>query len=99
MKPQRNLTITFHLARNNMTDKKIKVEFAPGAFDSFEGTQEELDELVAEIHRMIQSGEMLEKAQALDFDELMEEDPEMAMTLARQIMASDEDDDDHRNLQ
>ena len=82
-----------------MTDKKIKVEFAPGAFDSFEGTQEELDELVAEIHRMIQSGEMLEKAQALDFDELMEEDPEMAMTLARQIMASDEDDDDHRNLQ
>ena len=33
-----------------MTDnKKIQVEFAPGAFDSFEGTQEELDELIAEI--------------------------------------------------
>lgn len=28
---------------------KIKVKFAPGAFDSFEGTQEELDALVQEI--------------------------------------------------
>jgi hypothetical protein len=33
-------------------DKPIKVEFAPGAFDNFEGTQEELDELLAEIEYM-----------------------------------------------
>jgi DNA phosphorothioation-dependent restriction protein DptG len=30
--------------------KKITVEFAPGCFDNFEGTQEELDQLVAEIY-------------------------------------------------
>lgn len=36
-----------------MTDKEndepIKVVFAPGAFDTFEGTQEELEELQKEI--------------------------------------------------
>ena len=29
--------------------KKLEVKFAPGAFDNFEGTQEELDELISEI--------------------------------------------------
>ena len=33
-------------------EKPIKIEFAPGAFDNFEGTQEELDELLAEIEYM-----------------------------------------------
>ena len=40
-----------------MTDeKKPEIVFAPGCFDSFEGTQEELDELVAEIQRLVDSG-------------------------------------------
>jgi hypothetical protein len=62
-----------------MTDKKkIHVEFAPGAFDSFDGTQEELDALVAEIERMAQSGELQEHSIPLDeddiFDNISEED-------------------------
>lgn len=32
-----------------MTKPKIKIKFAPGAFDTFEGSQEELDSLVKEI--------------------------------------------------
>lgn len=28
---------------------KVKITFAPGCFDNFEGTQEELDKLVTEI--------------------------------------------------
>lgn len=32
--------------------KPVRIEFAPGAFDHFEGTQEELDQLIAEIHKM-----------------------------------------------
>lgn len=36
----------------------MKVEFAPGAFDQFEGTQEELDSFMAEIQRMAESGEL-----------------------------------------
>lgn len=50
--------------------KEIKVEFAPGCFNDFEGTQEELDELVAEIHRMAQTGELFENVHELDFEEL-----------------------------
>ena len=53
--------------------KPVKIEFAPGAFDSFDGTQEELDEMMKEIHRMFESGEFIEKAIPLDLDSL---DPE-----------------------
>lgn len=42
----------------------IKVSFAPGCFDDFEGTQEELDSLVKLITETIESSSMeeLEKA-------------------------------------
>jgi hypothetical protein len=56
--------------------KKIKIEFAPGAFDSFEGSQEELDELIAEITRMAESGELEENARPIDFENPNEEDIE-----------------------
>jgi hypothetical protein len=35
-------------------NKDLKIEFAPGAFDQFEGTQEELDELIAEVQKMFE---------------------------------------------
>jgi hypothetical protein len=35
-----------------MTEPIKKVEFAPGCFDTFDGTQEELDALMAEIQEM-----------------------------------------------
>lgn len=50
----------------NDSDKKIKVEFAPGCFNDFDGTQEELDDLVAEIQRMADSGELFENAVEVD---------------------------------
>ena len=50
-----------------MTDKKKPtITFAPGCFDSFEGTQEELDALMAEIVEMFESGEFEGKAISLD---------------------------------
>ena len=52
--------------------KPIEVIFAPGAFDSFEGTQEELDELVAQIQQMAESGELTEKSRALSDQEAQE---------------------------
>jgi len=52
-----------------MTDKKMKIEFAPGAFDSWDGTQEELDEFVAEIQRMADTGELLEASVDITDDE------------------------------
>ena len=53
-----------------MTKKNpVKIEFAPGAFDSFEGTQEELDAFIAELQRMAESGELEEHSMSLDDDE------------------------------
>ena len=68
-----------------MTKKNpVKIEFAPGAFDQFEGTQEELDEFIAELHRMAESGELEEHSQSLDDDEAWQEltEEEQAMISA-----------------
>lgn len=62
-------------------NKKLKLEFAPGAFDNFEGTQEELDSLIASIQKGIESGEFLQNSEPVDLDELENQDPELAEKL------------------
>jgi hypothetical protein len=58
-----------------MTDKKeIKIEFAPGCFDHFDGTQEELDQLIADITRMAKTGEILENAREIEIEDLSDEE-------------------------
>jgi hypothetical protein len=42
---------------------KLKIEFAPGCFDHFEGSQEELDELIKSIH------DQFENMTAEDFEQ------------------------------
>jgi hypothetical protein len=44
-----------------------KLVFAPGCFDSFEGTQEELDELIAAIKADFESGKIFENME--DFED------------------------------
>ena len=66
-------------------DKNYTIEFAPGCFDNFEGTQEELDELIADLTKMVEDGTLLEQSQPLDLEELFEEDPEMALKLANDL--------------
>lgn len=59
--------------------KPIKVEFAPGAFDSFDGTQQELEELVAEIQNMFANltpEELAERSRPISIDDLEELDEE-----------------------
>jgi hypothetical protein len=54
--------------------KEFKIEFAPGCFDDFEGTQEELDGLMAEIMAGLADGSFLEESRSIDdVDELPEE--------------------------
>lgn len=51
-------------------NKPLKVEFAQGCFDNFEGTQEELQELIAHIHQSVQDGSFLKDAVPLfDLDD------------------------------
>ena len=58
-------------------NKELKVVFAPGAFDSFEGTQEELDEMIAEVQAMFE-GKTKEEIQTMsrpiDLQELAEDE-------------------------
>lgn len=54
--------------------KDYKVVFAPGCFDEFAGTQEELNELVSEITNLVTSGKFFEESEHLDLD--VEELPE-----------------------
>lgn len=41
-----------------MQDDNIKITFVPGCFDDFDGTQEELDQLIVHIQEMANSGEL-----------------------------------------
>ena len=53
-----------------MTDKKPpEIVFAPGCFDNFEGTQEELQELIAHLHQMANDGTMFEDSVPLTDEE------------------------------
>jgi hypothetical protein len=46
----------------NEHDKLTKIEFAPGCFDDFEGTQEELNEMIADLKNMVASGTLWENS-------------------------------------
>lgn len=49
---------------------KLNIVFAPGCFDNFEGTQEELDATVKQIYAMAESGELFSEMEMLeDMDE------------------------------
>ena len=61
--------------------QKPEVVFAPGCFDNFEGTQEELNEFIAEIQRLAESGELFENAIELDLDDADVEDLELLSNL------------------
>ena len=81
-----------------MTEKKMKVEFAPGCFDDFDGTQQELDDLVTEIQRMVNSGEMFENSTPVTEEslaDLSEEEQQVLLDAVRMFGA----DNNIRNLQ
>ena len=61
---------------------KPKIVFAEGCFDAFEGTQEELNEMIASIHEMF-GGKTIEEIQAMSvpLDDLEDIEDEVAELL------------------
>jgi hypothetical protein len=55
-------------------NKSMKIEFAEGCFDDFEGTQEELDAIVAQLTAAAESGSLLEDAVSVDWLEEVDSD-------------------------
>jgi hypothetical protein len=51
-----------------MKKKKLKITFAPDAFEQFDGTQEELDEFVQQLTEMLEQSEYYDE----DSDEIQE---------------------------
>ena len=49
--------------------EKLKVVFAPGCFDNFDGTEEELAAMIADIHQMVEDGTLMENATRLTPEE------------------------------
>jgi hypothetical protein len=89
-----NFALTDPKLQIKMTEQKRTITFAPGCFDSFEGTQEELDGLQTEIMRMFESGEFEKNSRPVDVEELIEEDPEYAEKVLKSLS-----DDNQRTLQ
>lgn len=86
-----------------MTEEKkpLKVEFAPGAFDNFDGTQEELDEMIAEITRMAETGELVDNGHELTEEEWNELPDEVKIQIAESygIFEDMDEEEDFDNLQ
>jgi hypothetical protein len=58
---------------NEGENKPLKIVFAEGCFDDFEGTQEELDELIVQLTTMAEDGSLLEKSVSVDIEDIDEE--------------------------
>ena len=73
--------------------KPLKIEFAPGAFDSFEGSQQELDDLMKEITDMFANltpEELEARSRPVDIDELIASgDEDIAQALLSQVNRED----------
>ena len=64
------------MSDKNENKKVTEIVFAPGCFDQFEGTQEELDELIQQIKDMAESGELFERSSPVmveDIEDLIDE--------------------------
>ena len=73
---------------NQDVTEPLKVEFAEGCFDTFEGTQEELDAMIAEITQMIESmtpEELAANSRPIDEDSIEDMDPEHVEALIRAL--------------
>jgi hypothetical protein len=53
---------------------ELKVVFAEGCFDDFEGTTDELAEMIAEIHKMAADGTIMDGAVPLTDEQIAELD-------------------------
>jgi hypothetical protein len=49
--------------------EKLKVVFAEGCFDNFDGTEEELAAMLADIHQMAADGTLMDNATPIDLED------------------------------
>ena len=52
--------------------EKLKIVFAEGCFDGFDGTEEELAAMLADLHQMVEDGTLMDNATPLRPEEVEE---------------------------
>lgn len=65
---------------------KPKLVFTEGCFDGFDGTQEELDEIVAQITQAFETGELIENAIEIDGFDGIEDVEDEVLELLPQLV-------------
>jgi len=61
--------------------EKLKIVFAEGCFDGFDGTEEELAEMLADLHQMVEDGTLMDNSTPLR----PEEEEEFVEMMQRRI--------------
>ena len=77
-------------------NKKPKIEFAPGCFDDFDGTQEELEQLMSQLQTMFENlstDELESRSRTVSMADLAELDEE---TQKQILSAMDDLDNEER---
>jgi hypothetical protein len=64
--------------------EKLKIVFAEGCFDGFDGTEEELAEMLADLHQMVEDGTLMDNATPLRPEEEEEFVEMMQLRIPRQ---------------
>ena len=57
------------MCRGFVVTKTPEIIFAPGCFDNFDGTQEELDEMIAVFKAMVEDGTVMDNLEELTEEE------------------------------
>lgn len=73
-------------------DVKPEIVFAPGCFDTFEGTQEELDALKADILKMFEgktTQEIMADSRLMDVEDIMDLPEEVQQQIADALNGDD----------
>ena len=82
-----------------MADEKKTptIVFAPGAFDHFDGTQEELDEMIAEIHAMFEgktAEEIMDQSNLMTEEDFEDLPDDVKVQIARSVLEDHADGED-----
>jgi hypothetical protein len=64
--------------------EKLKIVFAEGCFDGFDGTEEELAAMLADLHQMVEDGTLMDNATPLRPEEEEEFVEMMQLRIPRQ---------------
>lgn len=60
------------MSKKDEDKKSIEVVFAPGCFDKFAGSQEELDELIQQIKEMALTGELFNQSSPVLYEDIQD---------------------------